>query len=366
MAVATALGVGDSWIKPSKGLLLTDAPLPVVASFSGAVGLLLWWRRRRPLVVCCLVVVCHLLAFTPTALAVALYMVGTHYRRQVRVLVLVAVAASLADIIALRAGEAWDAREVGYTLALAIGSLTVGSTVALRRDLVAAAHARLAALEREQGLLVERARGEERTRIAREMHDVVAHRVGHMVLSASALRVGAAGDAKVTEAAELIRHEGRQALEELREILGVLTPGRAAGHAPRSPQPDASHLPDLVERASSTGQPVTLRVEGHPEALPTVVQQALYRTLQETLTNAAKHAPGASVDVDLHCRADGVYLTVTNGPATRPPDHVLPSGGNGLVGLRERAVLLGGQIDAGPHAAGFRVALQLPAYPAAG
>ncbi|MEV5478180.1 histidine kinase [Streptomyces sp. NPDC052207] len=358
---ATTLGVGNSWIKPSNGLLLTGAPLPLTATVSGAVGLLLWWRRRHPFAVGCLVVLCHLLCFTPTALAIALYTVGTACRRQARVLAFFVIVASVADIGTLWSGGAWDPREAGYTLALAIGPLAVGGAVGLRRDLTTAAQAQLATLEREQELLVQRTRVEERSRIARDMHDVVAHRVGHIVLTAGALRVGAAAhEPKIADAAELIRREGRHALEELREILGILTPGR---RAPRAPRPDADELSGLVERCRRTGQLISLCVEGFPEALPTVVQQALYRTLQEALTNAAKHAPGASVDVDLHCRVDGVHLTVSNGPATRSPDDDLPSGGHGLVGLRERAALLGGHIDAAPSADGFRVALHLPSRP---
>ncbi|MFG3061182.1 sensor histidine kinase [Streptomyces sp. NPDC048231] len=149
----------------------------------------------------------------------------------------------------------------------------MGGAVGLRRDLTTAAQAQLATLEREQELLVQRTRVEERSRIARDMHDVVAHRVGHIVLTAGALRVGAAAhEPKIADAAELIRREGRHALEELREILGILTPGR---RAPRAPRPDADELSGLVERCRRTGQLISLCVEGFPEALPTVVQQAL-------------------------------------------------------------------------------------------
>jgi signal transduction histidine kinase len=214
-------------------------------------------------------------------------------------------------------------------------------------------------------LLVEQARVNERSRIARDMHDVVAHRVGHIVLLAAALRVGAGSvNRKVADDAEQIRHEGRRALEELRAILGVLTPDRAGRSAPRAPQVDAGELDELVRSARRAGLHADLRVEGEPGALPTLVQQALYRTLQESLTNAAKYAPGAEVAIELRCGPDAVDLTVVNGAASGPPADDLPSGGNGLLGLDERASLLGGVLTAGPEGVGFRVELHLPIAPA--
>ncbi|MFE6040576.1 sensor histidine kinase [Streptomyces sp. NPDC056452] len=363
-AAAAAIGVANSWVKPSNGLL-TGAPLTVIALVSGGTGLLLWWRHRRPIAIPCLVVACHVLAFTPTALAVALYTVGDVHHRRPRILGLFAVLATLADVAALRLGDVWDIREAGYSLALVIGPLVVGYAVALRSDLAAASQAELATREREHRLVLERARIHERARIARDMHDVVSHRVGHMVLMAAALKVGpGAQDKGVAQEAEQIRHEGRQALEELREILGVLTPDRARRTEPRAPQADARNLGDLARTAEHAGLQVDLRVQGQPESLPTVLQQALYRTVQESLTNAAKYAPGAPVQIDLECGPDRVDLSVANGPPAGPPGHDLPGGGNGLIGLRERASLLGGELEAGPEAGGFRVSLRLPAHPA--
>ncbi|MGW6857445.1 sensor histidine kinase [Streptomyces xanthophaeus] len=362
-AAAVVIGVANSWAKPANGLL-TGAPVTVVALASGAAGLLLWWRRRAPVTIACLVMAFHVLAFTPTALAVALYTLGAAHHRRPRLLALFAVLAALADVAALRLGHDWDVRDAGYSIALAVGPLVVGYAVALRRELAATARSELATRRREHELVVEQARIHERARIARDMHDVVSHRVGHMVLLAAALRVGpGATDGKVARDAEQIRHEGRRALEELRDILGVLRAGRAGQSAPRVPQADADGIGELVRTARQAGLRAGLHVEGEPGSLPTVVQQALHRTVQESLTNAAKHAPGAQVEVALVCRTDRVDLTVSNGPPAGPPAHDLPSGGNGLIGLRERASLLGGTFGAGPEAGGFVVRLSLPAHP---
>ncbi|MBF9072778.1 sensor histidine kinase [Streptacidiphilus fuscans] len=370
VAVAAVLGVANSWVKPSNGLL-TGQSIALVASFSGAVALVLWWRRRAPRVVACVLLVAHMVAFTPTALAVAMYTVGDECRRSARTLWAFGVAGCAADLVAVQGGgPQWNLREAAYSLAAVVGPLVVGYAVALRRDLAAAARSELVVVERWHALLVEQARETERRRIAREMHDVVSHRVGHMVLTAGSLEVARDPDPEqVAEKAGLIRTEGRHALEELREILGVLAPDRSREsrdphhRAPLTPQPDASALPGLADRTRQTGHDVALHVSGHPEGLPTVVQQAVYRAVQEALTNAAKHAPGAPISVTVNSGADAVQVTVVNGPPTRAPEHGLPSGGNGLLGLRERAALLGGSVEAGPYQGGFRLSLQLPARP---
>ncbi|MFJ3583008.1 sensor histidine kinase [Streptomyces sp. NPDC090127] len=360
--VVVALGIADSWVKPSSGLL-TGLPTPVIAACSAAVGLSLWWRRRRPHAVAVFVTVMHVVSFTPVALAAAMYTVGSLDRR-LKVLFAYGVAGFAAGLAGLRGGLP-DAgiREAGYALAAIVGPLAVGYAVGVRRDLAAAAQARVADLERENLLLAERARAEERAEIAREMHDVVGHRVSNMVLAAGGLELGPAADVpEAARTAELIRSDGRQVLEELREILGVLAPARPAAGVPTGAPsgPEAPELSDLVAHARARGQQVELRVNGHPEILPLPVQRALHRIVRESLTNAAKHAPGAAVRVDLACRADGVHLDVTNAAPTRPLAHDLPSGGHGVVGLTERVALLGGTLTAGPHDGGFLLSAFIP------
>ncbi|WDO11215.1 histidine kinase (plasmid) [Streptomyces murinus] len=350
----------NSLIKGANGLV-GDAPPPVLAAVSGAVGLLLMWRRCQPGLVGLAVMVGFVAAFTPASLAVAMYTIGTAYRKARPLILYTAAACTAVFVSLLTSRPAGNLRESLYTLALVLGMLAVGQTVAFRRDLTLEAQERAQALEREQHLLTERAQVGERARIAREMHDVVAHRITNIVLTANALKVSPAGQsmAEVAQAGDQIRSEGHQALEELRDILGVLTPGRDGLRAPRTPQPDASQLGRLVESAASRGQDVRLKVNGHPEALPDAVQRAIYRIAQECLTNAAKHAPGAVVTLTVECRLDGVHMSIANGPPIQPAA-APPGGGYGLIGLRERMALLGGTLTAGPHDAGFKVEACIP------
>lgn len=276
---------------------------------------------------------------------------------------------------------------VGVTVAPVLLGLYVGA----RRRLVESLRERADGLERELGLLAEkaaewaeRARMQERTRIAREMHDVVAHRVSLMVVHASAVRAVAAREPqRAAEGAELIGDMGRQALYELREMLGVLrhdgaaasaaagaaavVVGGEAGQAPAAdPEADAprlSELDELIEESRAAGVPVDFTVEGDGRVLAPRVESAVYRVVQEALTNVHKHAPGAKTRVRLAYRDDEVAVLVQNAPcddASAAPG--LPSGGNGLLGMRERVTALGGGFAAGAtDEGGFRVSAMLPA-----
>ncbi|MFF4410757.1 sensor histidine kinase [Streptomyces sp. NPDC001404] len=371
VAVVVVAGVADSWVTWWSNGLLTGGPRYLVAGLVGVTGLALWWRRRFPVLVAVVLLIAHTLVFTPLALAVALFTVGEVFRDRLRVLWTFGVAGCVADLAAARiGGPAWDWRGAAYSLALVTGSLIVGYAVAVRRDLAhsaqelaRAAQGQLEITRRWHELLVEQARAQERREIARELHDVVSHRVGHMVMTATTLTVGSsAGDARVVEKAELIGSEGRAALEELREILGVLAPEHTAGGAPRAPQPGAGQLPELVERARVNGQRVDWELTGDPQALGTVVQHALYRMVQEALTNAHKHAPGSQVRVVVDCRADGLHLEVVNTSATGARVEAVAGSGSGLLGVRERAALLGGYAEAGPYGDGFRLAVFVPGH----
>ncbi|MFJ8044454.1 sensor histidine kinase [Kitasatospora sp. NPDC096147] len=251
---------------------------------------------------------------------------------------------------------------VGVTVPPVVTGLYLGA----RRRLVESLKDRAHGLETELDLLAEqaqerarRARLEERTRIAREMHDVVAHRVSLMVVHAGALeRIVAKDPEKAQQSAKLMGEVGRQALNELREILGVLrmSEERVLG------VDDLSGLPGLVSQSEAAGMPVTLTVSGSRLPYTTEAEQTAYRVVQEGLTNAHKHAGGARVTVLLAYVPNGVRVAVLNecpgGAAKRAG---LPSGGNGLVGMRERVVALGGSFSAGPEAdGGFRVEALLP------
>ncbi|MFC0507386.1 sensor histidine kinase [Micromonospora costi] len=253
--------------------------------------------------------------------------------------------------------------------------LGAGLLVRSRRDVFAALRDRAERLEREQEERAERVRAEERARIAREMHDVVAHRVSLMVVHAGALEVTATEPATV-EAAALIRSTGRQALTDLRDVLGVLrqaTPPRVAEYA----GDPLAGLDELVRESRAAGLPIRRRDEGTPRPLPATVARTVHRVVREALTNVRKHAPGAETAVCLRYLPDGVEVAVRNGPPAGEPRQPgpgggpglpgagldLPGAGLGLLGLRERVELLGGRLEAGPAGGGFLVRALIPVEP---
>ncbi|MDQ1046161.1 sensor histidine kinase [Streptomyces sp. V4I2] len=287
------------------------------------------------------------------------------------------------------------------SLGLTAPPLLFGMYVGARRRLMESLRERADSLERELQLLAERAeeraewaRNEERTRIAREMHDVVAHRVSLMVVHAAALQAVARKDPeKAVKNAALVGDMGRQALTELREMLGVLRTGDGRATAARrdevplaavgaaaavaasrvavdegggdGPGPCLSDLDVLVGQSAAAGMVVDLSVEGETRLYASDIEQTAFRVVQEALTNVHKHAAGAKTYVRLAHRVSEIAMQVENEP---PPEVAsessarLPSGGNGLVGMRERVVALGGVFVSGPtDAGGFRVSAVIPA-----
>jgi signal transduction histidine kinase len=273
----------------------------------------------------------------------------------------------------------------------------LGMYVGARRRLMESLRERADSLERELQLLAERAeeraewaRGEERTRIAREMHDVVAHRVSLMVVHAAALQAVARKDPeKAVKNAALVGDMGRQALTELREMLGVLRSGdgrdareraavplvavgvAAAAAASRAVDdegagegPCLSDVDELLGQSAAAGMAVDLSVEGETRSYAAEIEQTAYRVVQEALTNVHKHAAGAKTHVRLAHRVSEIAMQVENEPPPEPASASaarLPSGGNGLVGMRERVLALGGVFVSGPtDAGGFRVSAVIP------
>jgi signal transduction histidine kinase len=219
-------------------------------------------------------------------------------------------------------------------------------------------------LEVEREAQAAAAVSDERRRIARELHDVVAHSVSVMVVQSGAARrvLDAEPDNAVAALAEVER-SGRQALSELRRLLGLMRDGDA-DVAVREPQPTLAGLDDLVERARDAGLPVELRQEGRPFALPMGCDLAAYRVVQEALTNALKHAgDGARAKVLLRWTDDRLELDISDtgrGLDATVPDQDGPLG-QGLVGMRERVALCGGDLEAGPGpSGGFRVRATIP------
>ncbi len=241
---------------------------------------------------------------------------------------------------------------------VAVGlAVAVGLYLRARADYVGGLRERAARLDRERELLAQQAAGEERVRIARELHDVVAHNVSLMVVQAQAL-AATGGDEPQRSSLTQLAGLGREALSEMHRMLGVLRLDDNANGAEREPAPGVRDLPRLIERAESAGISASFGVEGEPRPLPPGVDLSAYRIVQEALTNVIRHARADSVAVTLHYRPRELEVTVTDDGVGS--DSNGNGGGHGLVGMRERVALFGGELSAGPTADGYRVHAALP------
>jgi signal transduction histidine kinase len=235
--------------------------------------------------------------------------------------------------------------------------------------LVLSLHDRARRLESEQRLRVDQARQAERARIAREMHDVLAHRVSLLSVHAGALEFRPdAPPEEIARAAAVIRSSAHEALEELRDVIGVLRAGEDDDGLER-PQPTMAELPALVEESRLAGMRVRLTLEPDgDDAVPEALGRTVFRIVQEALTNARKHAPGGAVDVTIGGgRGDRVHLEVLSrrlvgtGDAALLAAGSLPGAGTGLVGLAERVSLARGELTHGPTPdGGFLLRASLP------
>jgi signal transduction histidine kinase len=233
------------------------------------------------------------------------------------------------------------ALEFGAGLGFAGAALGFGLFIRARRQLVQS-------LREQADRSAEEARAAERRRIAREMHDVLAHRLSLLSVHAGALEFNADAPAdEVAEAAGVIRESARSALEELRGVIGVLR--EDAGESPTEPpQPTLADLPALVDESRAAGMRISERIELGEAPTPAAVGRTAYRIVQEGLTNARKHAPGAAVTLTVSALEDHLHVEVRSlAPVAVASGSSLPGAGTGLIGLAERVTLAGGELEHG-------------------
>jgi len=292
--------------------------------------------------------------FTFVLLAAA-YSLGAHASPRRAAVGLVAAAPVVAALrhnseLGLLFGSQDGSAAAGLALLQLAAFCLAGVLVRARREAVLMA-ARSAALERQ----AEQAAAAERARIARELHDIVAHHLSVVVLHAAGARASGGADLQTLEE---IEHSGRQALTETRRLFGVLRdPDEETG---RAPQPGISDLPALAGSLRAAGLEVSLSIDGDHAALPPAVNVSAYRIVQEALTNVLKHAGPARAEVTVGCAESAVTIEVTDdGPGSQAPPAL--TGGQGLAGMRERVALFGGDLRAGPRpGGGFAVCARLP------
>jgi signal transduction histidine kinase len=361
--VAVALAVAGAEVAS-----VTDEGEGVVSvTLAALAGLALVARRRRPLVTFAIVFAATaavaVAADTPAGLAalVALYTTAATLERRISLAVLVLTLALL-PVVALTNSNVSDSQQLTDGVlgaACCVGVWALGAYVQTRRRYTQELRDRAAQLEREQEQLTRIAEHEERASIARELHDIVAHSVGVMLVGVRGARgVLRSAPEVADETLARVETSGEQSLQELRRILALLRgpEERAEAH----PQPSLAQLEDLVEEYREAGLPVRLTVAGEQRTLLSGVELSVYRIVQEALTNVLKHARPTEVTVTLSFRgADGLEIEVVDDG--RPAGDGAYTAGHGLVGMRERVALLGGELETGPRpGGGFRVAARLP------
>ena len=338
-----------------------------------AASVALWWRRQFPGFVTVVGMAAFLVIQMPVALAAGLFTLAV--RRRDRVLVAFTVASALA--FAIGSGHGTSAPRLSLLVlgVMEAGLCAVaGSYIGARHDLVVSLRGRAQRAEEERELRAEQARVGERARIAQEMHDVLAHKVSLIALHAGALEVNAPASPEVVErTVGLIRTTAREAMEDLRDVLGVLRSGEDLTGHDLTPQPTAADIERVVDASRAAGVRIQLTMDV-PD-LPDAIARTVYRVVQEGLTNVHKHARGAATSITISGgQSDGVPLdgvpvegVTVNVSNQRPVSSMtlLPGSGAGLVGLRERVTLVGGTMQSGPgDDGGWTLSVWLPWEPA--
>ena len=345
--LATTLNEGDAWPIPAE-----------VAAGVVAVAALLRYRRSRPVALAFVLIGLGLLFGLPMgATPIALFAVALYRPAAVAVAVTAVHAVSLATVYLIALGPTrtfWEATT--FLVLLHVIGVVIAMLVRAHRRLVRSWAERARAAEQGDELRVEQAQLAERERIAREMHDVLAHRISLLAVHAGALEVRRDAPGSERVAAGVIRQSAYEALEELRQVIRMLREP-----AEDRPQPTLADVPALVEQSRDAGERVELELAA--AGVPAGVGRHAYRIVQEALTNARKHAPGARVRVAVTGHSEQ-GLVVEVGNSLRTAGSALPGSGTGLVGLRERVQLAGGRLDHGPTSTGeFRLRAWLPWTP---
>ncbi|THA56236.1 sensor histidine kinase [Streptomyces sp. A1136] len=319
------------------------------------------WRRRAPVtVLVAVLLVGGVYKLTldgpgqplPYAGLIAFYTVALSCTARVR------LGVGLFTVAAVGVSVGWNtgtARELLFTLFVSVAAYALGRLQYTRQAYTRAVEARAAELERANRIEAEQAAARERARIAREMHDILSHAVSIMIVQAEAGPVAVRRAPERAEAAfDAIAGTGREAMAQLRSMLGVL---RTEDSAPRRPQPGVEELAGLLERVRGSGLEVSYERTGEVRALPAALEATVHRVVQEALTNVVKHARASRAAVRLDYGSRSLTVSVTDdgrGPGA-------PSGGHGLIGIRERAAAHGGTAECGrgPGERGFRVRVTL-------
>jgi signal transduction histidine kinase len=345
-----------------------EGPRALNALLLGGVGLTFLWRRSRPLVSLCAVLsglILSQLLLTPppdlfaavVMLIAASYAAGAHLHGRVGIAGLVLAAGTVLTVALI-----YDPGDVLFPVGMfCVVPWLVGRTLRNHTLLARELAEKAERAEHERAEEERRAIAAERSRIARELHDVLAHSLSVMVVqSGAARRIVERDPQRAAEAAALVRDTGREALAELRHLFGTVR--RGEGEALSGP-PSIRRVDELVERARGAGLRVRLVVEGDPVELPTGVDLTAYRVVQEALTNTLKYAGQAHATVRIGYEPNEVVLTIED-DGGESGAAVAEGGGYGLVGMRERVAVYGGVLQAGPEdGAGFAVRARLPTRP---
>ncbi|MET7513090.1 sensor histidine kinase [Streptomyces sp. NPDC005480] len=349
----------------------TDVPGPLVLCLSLALTVPLLWRRTRPMTTLALMVAAGVVnswtgALLQAALVQLIVVFNVALRRPLKLLA-AACALTIAPVVvgvARYPKGSWDQQIVPQVWAITLVAL-LGIAVRSRQEYTSSLVERARRLEVERDQQARLAAAAERTRIAREMHDIIGHNLSVITgLADGGSYAAAKSPERAGQALEAIATTSRQALAELRRLLDVLRE-EAVPTAELAPQPALTDLDQLVDGVRAAGLPVRLTLRGRPGSLAPGKELTVYRVVQEALTNTLKHAgPGAAAAVDVTYGDDGVRVSVTDTGRGGPVPE--PGAGRGLTGMRERTSLYDGTLEAGPlptPPGGWRVHLHLPKEP---